>query len=93
MWTFGSPLANSAWGAGLALLGRASLEVFAAHVFFCFVFLGIWPADGHSAPWQDAITLAVTLASLFWVANRVRRRRADGAGGRRRAAWCDPNGW
>jgi hypothetical protein len=73
---FGSPLANSAWGSRLAVLGRASLEVFAAHVVCCFVFLGIGPADGHSAPWQDAITLAVTLAILFWVAERVRRRRA-----------------
>jgi hypothetical protein len=74
---FGSPLANSALGARLAILGRASLEVFAAHVICCFAFLGVGQADGHLALWQDAVILAMTLRSLFWVAERVRRRRAD----------------
>lgn len=74
---FGSPLANSALGARLAILGRASLEVFAAHVICCFAFLGIGQADGHFALWQDAMILAMTLGSLFWVAERVRRRLAD----------------
>ena len=73
---FGSPLAATRFGLRLATLGRASLEVFSAHVLFCLIFLGLASGpDARFTPWQDAIVLAVTLAGLFLVAQYVARRR------------------
>jgi hypothetical protein len=66
---FGSPLADTRLGARLAMLGRASLEVFSAQVVFCLIFLGLASgSDPHFAVWQDALVIAVTLTGLFLVA-------------------------
>lgn len=77
---FGSPLADTRLGRRLATLGRTSLEVFSTHVVFCLVFLGLASGtDPHFAPWQDPFVLAITLAGLFLVANRVEKHRASAA--------------
>jgi hypothetical protein len=77
---FGSPLAQNWMGARLATLGRASLEVFSAHLLFCFIFLGLGAGPDVSLTWwQDAGIIAVTFAGLFTVAYYVERRRALGA--------------
>ena len=74
---FGSPLADTRLGRRLAALGRTSLEVFSAHVVLCLIFLGLAAGtDPHFAPWQDPFVLAITLAGLFLVADRVEKRRA-----------------
>ncbi len=77
---FGSPLAETWIGARLATMGRASLEVFSAHLVFCFIFLGL--ASGAEAQynwWQDVVIVAVTLSSLFLVASCIERRRQQPA--------------
>ncbi len=74
---FGSPLAATRLGSRLATLGRASLEVFSAHVVFCLVFLGLATGpDARFTPWQDTVVLAVTLTGLFMVAQFVAERAA-----------------
>lgn len=78
---FGSPLAGTGIGMRLAVLGRASLEVFSAHVVFCLVFLGLATGpDARFSSWQDAIVLAITLAGLFLVAELVQSRRGPSHG-------------
>jgi hypothetical protein len=73
---FGSPLADSPLGGKLALLGRASLEVFSAHLIFCLLFLGIGKGpNAHFSPWQDAAIIAITLSGMYLVAWGVERRR------------------
>jgi hypothetical protein len=73
---FASPVADTWVGARLATLGRASLEVFSAHLMFCFLFLGIGAGPGVSlAWWQDAIIVTVTVAALFMVADYAGRHR------------------
>lgn len=75
---FGPGLAHTRVGTSLAPLGRASLEVFSAHVLFCIAALGLsTEADPHFLWWQQGIILAITLAGLFAVANRTERRRAQ----------------
>jgi len=79
---FGSRLADSKLGGRLAVLGRASLEVFSAHLIFCLTFLGIGHGpDARFGPWEEAVVLAVTLGGLFVVAGQVERRRAAGRNG------------
>jgi hypothetical protein len=66
---FGSPLADTWLGNRLGQLGRASLEVFSAHVCFCFIFLAL--GNGTEFPftvWQDVLLLLTTLSGLFAVA-------------------------
>jgi hypothetical protein len=73
---FGSPLAKNWLGKRLATMGRASLEVFSAHLVFCFVFLGLGSGPDAQFPWwQDAIILAVTICGLYLVAGFIERRR------------------
>ncbi len=75
---FGSPLADTRLGRRLAALGRTSLEVFTAHVVLCLVFLGLASgSDPHFAPWLDPFVIAITLAGLFLVADRVEKRRTS----------------
>jgi hypothetical protein len=74
---FGSPAAATRLGQRLATLGRASLEVFSAHVVFCLVFLGLAAGpDARFTLWQDALVLAVTIIGLFVVARYAARRAA-----------------
>ena len=73
---FGSPLADTWLGKRLATLGRASLEVFSAHLVLCFVFLGLGSGpDAQFAWWQDGIILAIAMGCLFLVASYVERGR------------------
>ena len=73
---FGSPWADTWLGKRLATLGRASLEVFSAHLVLCFLFLGLGTGpDAQFAWWQDGIILAVTMCGLLMVAGYVERRR------------------
>jgi hypothetical protein len=73
---FGPPLADSPLGQRLAVLGRASLEVFSVHLIFCFLFLGIGQGPKpHFTPWQDAAIIAITLGGMHLVAQGVERRR------------------
>lgn len=86
---FGSPLADTWLGQRLATLGRASLEVFSAHLVFCFIFLGIGAGpDVSLAWWQDAMIVTVTVASLFIVASYIDKRRSlDNVNLRERAVY------
>ena len=73
---FGSPLAENWLGKRLATMGRASLEVFSAHLVFCFVFLGLGSGpDAQFAWWQDGIILAVTMFGLYMVAGFIETSR------------------
>ncbi len=60
-------------------LGKASLQVFCAHVFFVFVGLALLYEDVPHAAWEAGYgILLVTFAGLIWVAVReVRARRAE----------------
>jgi hypothetical protein len=73
---FGSPLADSYLGGKLAVMGRASLEVFSAHLIFCFLFLGIGQGpDAHFTLGQSVAIIAITFAGMYVVAWRVERHR------------------
>jgi len=58
-------------------LGKASLQVFCAHLFFVFVGLALLYGEVEQLHGITAITLvAVTFAALIWVAsNEVRKKR------------------
>jgi hypothetical protein len=58
-------------------MGKASLQVFCAHLFFVFVGLALLFGDIHELGWPTAIVLTtVTFVALFFVAAReVRRKR------------------
>jgi hypothetical protein len=62
----------------LLTLGRASLEVFCAHIFFCFVGLALLYQDTPQLHgWRAAGLLVITFTALIWIAAReVRKRRA-----------------
>jgi hypothetical protein len=73
---FGSPLADSHLGGKLAVMGKASLEVFSAHLIFCFLFLGIGQGpNAHFTLRQDAAIIAITLGGMYVVAWGVERHR------------------
>jgi len=59
-------------------MGKASLQVFCAHLFFVFIGLALLYGDMEQLGWPTAILLtAVTFLALFWVAAReVRKRHA-----------------
>ncbi|MFT4114778.1 OpgC domain-containing protein [Silvibacterium sp.] len=60
-------------------LGKASLQVFCAHLFFVFVGLTLLYGEVEQLHGLTAITLiAATFAALIWVAsNEVRKKRRD----------------
>jgi hypothetical protein len=62
----------------LLTLGKASLQVFCAHLFFVFVGLALLYGEVEQLNgWTAIILIAVTFISLMWVATReVRKRRA-----------------
>lgn len=62
----------------LLTLGKASLQVFCAHLFFVFVGLALLYGEVEQLQgWTAIILVAVTFVSLTWVAAReVRKRRA-----------------
>lgn len=62
----------------LLTLGKASLEVFCAHIFFCFVGLALLYRDTPQLHgWRAAGLLAITFAVLIWIAAREVRKRRD----------------
>lgn len=63
----------------LLTLGKASLQVFCAHVFFVFVGLALLYGDAGQLHGIAAIALLVVtfLALILVAANEVRKRRAD----------------
>jgi hypothetical protein len=65
----------------LLTLGKASLQVFCAHLFFVFVGLALLYGDVEQLHgWTAVILIGVTFASLSWVAAReVRKRHASKA--------------
>lgn len=58
-------------------MGKASLQVFCAHLFFVFAGLALLYGDMEQLEWPTAIVLtSTTFLALFWVAAReVRKRR------------------
>jgi threonine/homoserine/homoserine lactone efflux protein len=59
-------------------LGKASLEVFCAHLVFCFVGLALLYRDTPQLHgWRAAGLLVFTFASLIWLAARVIRKRQE----------------
>lgn len=62
----------------LLTLGKASLQVFCAHLFFVFVGLALLYGEVEQLHgWTAVILLVVTFVSLIWVAAReVRKRHA-----------------
>ena len=60
---FARPIARS-----LVMLGQASLRVFCAHFFFCFVALGLVGSGASLAGWSQFAVAAITLAALLLLA-------------------------
>jgi hypothetical protein len=60
-------------------MGKASLQVFCAHLFFVFAGLALLYGDMEQLGWPTAILLtAITFVGLFWVAAReVRKKRRN----------------
>jgi hypothetical protein len=58
------PLARLAIGP-LVLLGRASIQVFCAHLLFCFVGLAVMGTRSTVSGWQQAVLIALTLSALY----------------------------
>jgi hypothetical protein len=52
----------------LVMMGQASLQVFCAHLFFCFAGLAIMGEAPRMAGWGQVVLLAVTFAGLLLVA-------------------------
>jgi len=76
---FGPSLAGTKIARHFGPLGRSSLEVFSAHVLFCFFVLGLGHGnDVHFVWWQDALIVSLGLAGLFVVARYAERRRERG---------------
>jgi len=63
----------------LALLGRASLSVFAVHLFLCLLSLGIIVSDDEPLDgWQETLVLTATFMAMVAAAWRYRLRRLRG---------------
>jgi hypothetical protein len=66
----------------LVIMGQASLQVFCAHVLFCFAGLAIMGDAPVVNGWHEAILLTVTLSGMFLTArlfNRPRKSSQDHA--------------
>jgi hypothetical protein len=58
------------------ILGKASLEVFCAHLFFVFVGLGLLSGDaGQLHGFRAALLILMTFSGMFLVANRENNRQ------------------
>ena len=87
---FGPSIAPSRFAETMAILGTASLEVFAAHLIFCFFFLGVGNGpDAHLPLWEDLLVVAITLAGLFAAAIAARQSKASASSLRPRAIASD----
>jgi hypothetical protein len=74
---FGPSIAGSRFAERLAVLGRASLEVFATHLIFCFFFLGVGNGpEAHLPVWEDLAIVGITIAGLFVAAITVGQSKA-----------------
>jgi hypothetical protein len=62
------------------ILGKASLEVFCAHLFFVFVGLGLLSGDaGQLHGFRAVLLLVMTFSGMFLVALRTNHRQQNGA--------------
>ena len=61
---FQRPLARLAIGP-LVLLGRASIQVFCAHLLFCFLGLTIMGSRSMVSGWQQAVLIVLALSALY----------------------------
>jgi hypothetical protein len=87
---FGPSVGGSRLAEKMAVLGRASLEVFAAHLIFCFFFLGIGNGpDTHFPLWGDLAIAGITISGLFAVASTVGRSKSPASLLRGRAIATD----
>jgi hypothetical protein len=67
----------------LVMLGQASLQVFCAHLFFCFFGLAIMGNASMVSGWQQIILLIVTFSALFITAkifSKIEARAEQGNG-------------
>lgn len=63
----------------LVLMGQAGLQVFCAHLFFCFVGLAIMRDAPMVNGWHEAALVAMALAGMLLTAQMfTRKREADG---------------
>ncbi len=72
---FQRPLARLAIGP-LALLGRASIQVFCAHLLFCFLGLAIMGTRSMVSGWQQAALIVLTLSALYMTARLFSKSEA-----------------
>jgi hypothetical protein len=72
---FQRPLARLTIGP-LALLGRASIQVFCAHLLFCFLGLAIMGNRSMVSGWQQAVLIVLTLSALYITARLFSKAEA-----------------
>jgi hypothetical protein len=72
---FQGPLARLAI-APLVLLGRASIQVFCAHLFFCFLGLAIMGTRSMVKGWQQGVLILLTLSALYVTARIFSKSKA-----------------
>jgi hypothetical protein len=68
----------------LVLMGQAGLQVFCAHLFFCFVGLAIMRDAPMVNGWHEAALVAMALSGMLLTAQMFTRKR-EGDGGTVRA--------
>jgi hypothetical protein len=59
----------------LVMLGQASLPVFCAHFFFCFIALGLLGNAALLPGWLQFVAVVVTFAALLLIAKASQKRR------------------
>src|SRR5258708_17686285 len=69
----------------LVMMGQASLQVFCAHLLFCFIGLAIMGGAPMVNGWQQAALLAVALSGMWLTAQIFSRKFPTIAAARRRA--------
>ena len=57
-------------------LGQASIQVFCAHLLFCFLGLAVTGTRAAVSGWQQAALIAVTLSALLATARAFARTAA-----------------
>jgi hypothetical protein len=66
----------------LVMMGQASLQVFCAHLLFCFLGLAIMRDAPTVNGWQEAALVAITLSGMLLTAQVFSRKRPAVAGAR-----------
>jgi hypothetical protein len=63
----------------LVTMGQASLQVFCAHLLFCFLGLTILGDASVVSGWHEAALLIISLSGMFLTAQFFSRKRVDGS--------------